>query len=240
MNVALIFAGGTGSRMNSRTKPKQFLELHGKPIIIYTIELFENHPQIDAIVVVCLEEWIPYLRRLTQKFSITKANTVVPGGNTGQESIWNGLQEIHRLFPLDSVVLVHDGVRPLIDEDTITRCITSVKRFGNAITTAPAIETILIKEEEENKVAEIMDRNCCLLARAPQCFLLKDLYSAHVKARKADKSDFIDSASMMMDYGMSLHTVPGPVENIKITTPTDYYMFRAITDARENSQIFGQ
>ena len=142
MNIALIFAGGTGQRMNAGAVPEQFLKLHGKPIIIYTIEQFENHTQIDEIVVVCLEKWIPYLKKLLENFCIRKVNVIVPGGKTGQESIYNGIKVIFEKFPSDSIVLVHDGVRPLIDEATITANIDSVKKYGNAITVTPAIETL--------------------------------------------------------------------------------------------------
>lgn len=237
MNIALIFAGGTGQRMNTKTKPKQFLELHGKPIIVHTIEQFENHPLIDGIVVVCLESWIPVLNKLLKKNGIEKVSSVVPGGDTGQGSIRNGIYEAARLYPDDSVILIHDGVRPLIDEDTITSCINSVYDHGNAITVVPAIETII--RGDGNTISDVMDRKTCFMARAPQCFVLKDIYEAHNRAVEEGREDFIDSASMMRHYGHDLYMVEGGSENIKITTPPDFYVFRAIVDARENSQIFG-
>src|SRR5690554_1232828 len=120
MNIAIIFAGGVGIRMNSKEKPKQFLQLHGKPIIIYTLEVFEHHPQIDGIIVACVPEWIMYLQKLLIKFHIKKVSAIVPGGETGQLSIFNGLAAAEKLFPDDSVVLIHDGVRPLINEQIIT------------------------------------------------------------------------------------------------------------------------
>lgn len=181
MNIALIFAGGTGQRMNAGAVPKQFLKLHGKPIIIYTIEQFENHTQIDEIVVVCLEKWIPYLKKLLENFCIRKVNVIVPGGKTGQESIYNGIKVIFEKFPSDSIVLVHDGVRPLIDEATITANIDSVKKYGNAITVTPAIETIAINSEE-GKIERFVDRSMCLIAKAPQSFWVRDLFRCHQKA----------------------------------------------------------
>lgn len=237
MNVALIFAGGTGQRMNTATRPKQFLELHGKPIIVYTLEQFENHPFIDGIVVACLEEWIPFLQKLLLRYDLNKVIDVVPGGKTGQESIKNGLDCIVRHYANDTVVLVHDGVRPLIDEKTISNCIDVTKKTGSAITVAPAIETII--QEKDGQISEVIDRKNCQLARAPQCFRLGDLCAAHQRAHQEGRLDFIDSASMMKHYGHHLHVVEGPIENIKITTPLDFYIFRAILDARENSQIFG-
>lgn len=239
MNIAMIFAGGVGQRMNSKTKPKQFLELHGKPIIIYTIEKFENHQDIDGIVIACLESWIPYMEKLLKKFSIEKVKAIVPGGKTGQESIYNGLRKCYEIFSHDSIVLIHDGVRPIITEQLITENIKCVKERGSAITVAPAIETITIKTEKEGEVGEIIDRSRCEYAKAPQSFVLSDIMEAHNKAIKDGKKNFIDSACLMRNYGHLLYTVEGSAENIKITTPVDFYTFRAIVDASENAQIFG-
>lgn len=237
MNYALIFAGGTGQRMNTKNKPKQFLELNSKPIIIHTIEHFENHPLIDGIVVVCLKDWIPYMNTLLQKFCIKKVIEVVEGGDTGQHSIRNGLFALYNneSVPKDSVVLIHDGVRPLINEEIITANIECVKTNGNSVTVTPAIETI-ISVTENDEINEVMDRSVCRMARAPQCFILQDIVSAHNKA-DAEGFSAIDSAMLMSHYGATLHVVEGPPENIKITTPSDFYIFRAITEARENAQI---
>lgn len=180
MNIAVIFAGGTGQRMNSRTKPKQFLLVHGKPIIIYTLEAFDQHPDIDAIVVVCLKEYIDVLEQLIAKFGVGKIAAIVPGGSSGQESIRNGVDKANRLYPADSVVIVHDGVRPLIDQQTITDCIVSVKKNGSAVTVVPATETIV--QSEDGVITNIIDRKQCQLARAPQCFRLGELHDSHHKA----------------------------------------------------------
>lgn len=238
MNIAVIFAGGTGQRMNTASKPKQFLELHGKPIIIYTLEHFQNHPLINGIVLVCLESWIPYCKELLRKYHIDKVASIVPGGKSGQESIYNGLKAAKDLYPEKSVVLIHDGVRPLINEQIISDDIQSVMENGSAITVSPAIETIVMKQDDGH-VGNIFDRSCCELAKAPQCFYLKDIYEAHVRALEEGKNNFIDSASIMKYYGQKLSTVEGPSENIKITTPSDFYIFRAIIDAKENMQILG-
>ena len=155
MNYALIFAGGTGQRMNTKTRPKQFLELHGKPIIVYTIEAFENHPDIDGVVVVCLEAWIPFLRKKLEHYDISKVIDVVPGGVTGQESILNGLRALEMHVGRDHNVLVHDGVRPLVSAETISGCVESLERNGNAISVTPAIETIV--QEEGGTVTQIID-----------------------------------------------------------------------------------
>ncbi len=239
MNIAVIFAGGTGKRMNTKSKPKQFLEMHGKPVLIYTLENFQNHPLIDHIILVCLETWIDYAAGLMKKFGITKVAKIVPGGKTGQESIYHGIATAEKLYGDDNVVLIHDGVRPLINEETITNCIRTVKQYGNAITVSPAIETIFLKNEENDFVGQIFNRSRCEMAKAPQCFRLGDIYKTHLKAKEEGQCGFIDSASLMQHYGMKLYTVDGPSENIKITTPSDFYIFRAIMDAKENLQILG-
>ncbi len=238
MNIAVIFAGGTGQRMNSKTKPKQFLELHGKPILVYTLEQFQQHDEIDGIVLVSIAGWIDYCKQLIDIYHLNKVASVVAGGSTGQESIYNGLCKSKELYPEDSIVLIHDGVRPLVDRDTISRAIACVKEHGSAITVSPAIETIVIKQDN-CKVEQILDRSCCQHAKAPQCFLLKNILDAHNRAKREEKNDFIDSAYLMQHYGYELHTVEGTTENIKITTPSDFFMFRAIVDARESSEIFG-
>lgn len=238
MNIAVIFAGGTGQRMNTKALPKQFLELHGKPILVYTLQQFQQHKEIDGIVLVVLAEWIEHCSKLIEQYQLTKVAAIVPGGKTGQESIYNGISKASELYPSDSIVLVHDGVRPLIDAETITQNIACAKLHGTAITVSPAIETIVMKGQE-NEVGEILERNRCQVAKAPQSFVLGQLLNAHEQARKEQRQDFIDSACLMRHYGYKLYTVEGKPENIKITTPSDFYTFRALVDAIENSQIMG-
>lgn len=236
-NVAVIFAAGSGKRMNTVSRPKQFLELNGKPVIIYTLEIFDNHPEIDAIVVVCIESWIPFLEKQLKKFEINKVVDIVPGGTTGQLSIYNGLVAAEKHFGDDCNVLIHDGVRPLITEQTVTDNIDMVNAKGNCITCVPAIETFVVKQE--NGSLKIPSRDDSLIARAPQSFHIKDIISAHRKALSENRDNFIDSCTMMSHYGYSLNTVIGPMENIKITTPTDFFIFRAMVEVHENQQIFG-
>ena len=237
MNVAIIFAGGTGQRMNSKTKPKQFLELHGKPIIIYTLEHFEHHELIDGIIVVCVEQWIEYCQNLIEQFHIKKVVAVIPGGATGMLSRFEGVKKAAQLFPDETVCLMHDGVRPLINHDIISKNIESVEKYGSAVTVAPAIETIAVKGDDD-KVGQIIDRCKCQLAKAPQSFRLKDLLIAHQNAINSGITDCIDTAYLMQQNGYDVYTVEGTSENIKITTPTDFYTFRALMDIRENTQIF--
>lgn len=238
MNYAVIFAGGTGRRMNTKTRPKQFLTLHGKEIIIYTLEHFERHPEIDGISVVCIEEWIDYLKELLEKYRIKKVNWISPGGNTGQESIYNGLNAMRGTVDKDSIVLIHDGVRPLIDEELISNNIRTAKEKGCAVTVVPATETVMLVDDNEEIVRSV-DRNRCRVVRAPQSFVYQELLQAHEEAKRKGISDIIDSATMMSEAGYTLYPVLGKPDNIKITTPSDFYTFRAIMEVEENSQILG-
>lgn len=238
MNIAVIFAGGTGRRMTNAARPKQFLKLYGKEIIIYTLERFEHCKDIHAIIVACVKDWIPYLRKIADHYDIDKLKEIIPGGETGQESIYLGLRAANKISESnDDIVLIHDGVRPFINEATILDNIRSVQKNGSAITVTPAVETII--RMENGKVAETFDRSVCGLARAPQSFYLKDIFEAHEKALKEGRTDFIDCATMMNYYGMRLSAVEGPEENIKITTPLDFLVSKAFYEAEEHSQIFG-
>lgn len=239
MNIGVIFAGGVGSRMNSRAKPKQFLMMHGKPIIIHTIEIFEANQSIDAIVVSCVKDWIPHMENLIRKYNLQKVVSVVEGGKTGQLSIYNGLVEAERISGGENgIVLIHDGVRPLITQKTIDDNIETVKRYGSAITCVKVKETVILVNDNE-AVDHIPDRDCLRLARAPQSFRLENIISAHRKALDDGIDDFVDSCTMMQHYGNKLYLIEGPQENIKVTTPDDFYIMRAILDAKENSQIYG-
>lgn len=236
MNIAVIFAGGTGQRMNSGAIPKQFLFVHGKPIIVHTLEHFQNCEEIDKIVVVSLKDYIVKVKEYKELYGISKIVSVVEGGATGQQSIYNGLIEAQRISNDDNtIVLIHDGVRPIIDNETILKNIECVKKNGSSITVARSIETALILDGEN--VNEVIDRSKCYLGRAPQSFYLNEILEAHQKAISMNKYDFIDSAMMMKYFGKKLYTVEGPAYNIKVTTPLDFYLFKALLDAKENEQI---
>lgn len=240
MNIAVIFAGGVGSRMHSRERPKQFLEMYNKPIIIHTLEHFEHHPMIDAVVVACVSEWIPYLDDLLYKFRIEKVKEVVPGGETGQLSIYNGLRAAKKVAGDNrAIVLIHDGVRPLITEKLISDNIHSVIHFGSAITTAKVKETILVVNEGDSSIDFVPSRSHSRVAKAPQSFWLDDILEVHDKALEKGETNWIDSCTMMQEYGVKMHLIDGPSQNIKITTPEDFYTMRAILEARENAQIYG-
>ena len=241
MITAIVFAGGTGVRMNSKTKPKQFLQLHGKSILIHTLEQFEEHPLIDNIAVVCVPGWEKQLRHEIKVNFITKVKWIVKGGETVQVSSYNGLKSVYEACekPAETIVLMHDGVRPLIDEKLITENIEMVKRYGSSVTVSPAMETICSVNEDGGMITGIPDRNSERIAKAPQCFFMDKLMDAHDRARNEGIDWMIDSASLMNHYGHALYTVEGSPYNMKITTPADYYIFRALYEAEENSQIFG-
>ena len=235
---ALIFAGGTGKRMNSRAKPKQFLELHGKSVIIYTVEIFEKHPEVDDITIVCLKGWIDELKYQLKKNLIQKVRVIVPGGATGHESIALGLEAMKDIASDDDIVLIHDGVRPLITDKIISENIEAVKKYGSAITAARAAETVVETEENPDlRIKTVTRRGDTYTAKAPQSFFYGDILSAY---RKSAEEGFlaIDSAHLMNHLGrMDLHVVPCSRHNLKITEPADYYIFRALYEAMENEQI---
>ena len=221
--IAVIFAGGVGARMNNSKTPKQFLEWNGRPILIQTLDVFEQTDSIDGIVLACKAEWIDHTKNLIKEAGLQKIVSIVPGGDSALDSQYNGLTEAKRLFPNEEVtVLIHDGVRPLVDRETIERNIESVETKGSAITVT-----------DNGSINRILNRSECLMAKAPQSFKLDDILSVHDRAKAEGIHDFIDSASMMMHYGYTLYPVLGETENIKITTPSDYYMFTGIIKNRE-------
>ncbi len=240
VTVAVIFAGGTGSRMNGATRPKQFLELGGRPIIAHTLQHFEEHEQVAAIFIACLEPWIAYLEGIVERFGFEKVAGIVAGGETCQLSIANGLEAAaawtSKRGADDAIVLVHDGVRPLIDHETISRCIASVEARGATATVANAQETVIVSDGDV--VSEVMDRNRCLLARAPQGFRLEDLLVAERRAIASGRVDYIDCVSLMAAAGATIHTIPGPPDNIKITTRRDFFAFKGYMDYKEMEQLW--
>lgn len=237
MVFALIFAGGTGYGFGAGLKPKQFLELYGKPIIIYTLEHFENHKNVDEIVVVCLESHINELKRLIERHGITKVSMIVPGGKTGHDSIFNGLIAMKDKAQDNDIVLIHDGVRPLITEKLITDNIEAVKQHGAAITVEPARESV-VQSYDQVKINDVPIRSHMYIAKAPQSFYFKLIYEAYKRANK-DHRKTIDPAHLCSLFDIPMFMVTSSKNNIKISVPEDYYMFRALYEAIENQQIFG-
>ena len=233
MNIAVIFAGGVGSRMKTGGLPKQFLEVEGAPILIHTLSVFQRHDEIDAIVLVMVADWIDHTNKLLDQHGMTKVVKVVPGGATGQESIYHGLlasQDLaaeHGVDASDAIVLLHDGVRPIIDEALISANIEGVKLHGSAITCVPCKETVVMVNDEGDRVIRTVERQKTRIAKAPQSFFLQDILQAHERAIKLGRNDVIDSCTMMQLYGaVAPSVVEGSPENIKVTTPEDYYTLK--------------
>lgn len=234
MNSVVIFAGGTGSRMNSKVLPKQFLKIYGKPVIIHTLEVFENCNEINEIVVVILKGWEEYLHNLLEQYHITKVKKVVSGGETGQQSIYNGLKEIK-----DGIVLIHDGVRPFITTQLIKANIELAKNKKIAITCVKAKETLV--SVEDNKINGVLKREVSYMARAPQTFDVELLKSAHQKAIEDNDFSFVDSSAIVKHYfpELDLNIVECGSENIKITTQEDFYLAKAMFSLEEDEQLYG-
>ena len=241
MNIALITAGGSGKRMGSSI-PKQFMEVNSKPIILYTLEIFNNHPQIDAIIVVCCKQWMRRLQKMVDKAYLEKVVKIVEGGEEGQQSIYNGLcaakQWCEEQGGVDSntVVLVHDSVRPLVTHDLITRNIEDVHEHGNSITVIRPTETFIVEEEGKQKM---LQRNDIHVVRAPQCFYLDKILRLHRRAIADGKSEYRDCCSMMCDYGIRFHETEGPSTNIKITFPSDIMLFHSLIELSEIRTMLG-
>ena len=237
MNIALIFAGGVGSRMNSRALPKQFLEIHGKPVIIHTLEHFENHPDIDAIAVALIAGWHEHFRSLLRRFEITKVRWIVEGGATGQASRHRVLQAVAEECDTDSIVLFHDGVRPLINEQLISDNIEAVLAHGSAITCTKFNETVTVVHDAQ--ITDVIPRDHIYAAQAPQSFRLGEILSLYDRAVADGEYDSIDSCSLMQRYGRPIRAVEGPRSNIKVTTAEDFYVCRTFFELLENQQIAG-
>jgi 2-C-methyl-D-erythritol 4-phosphate cytidylyltransferase len=239
MNIAIIFAGGSGVRMGAGV-PKQFLEINGKPILIHTLQLFQEHEDIDKIYLAINEEYIRYAERLVDDYRIDKVARIVAGGETAQDSIYNALSMAAEENPEDSIVLIHDGVRPFVAYEVISDNIEKVEKEGSAITCTQCYETVVISQDG-NKVDSLPLRKESYCAQAPQSFRLHDILSMHEKIRSTPEryEDLVDSCSIYRKLGREPKIVLGNRGNIKVTTPEDVYMFRALIQYKENEQAFG-
>jgi 2-C-methyl-D-erythritol 4-phosphate cytidylyltransferase len=223
--------------MSSANLPKQFLEIHGTPLIVHTIQHFQDHPDIDRVAVSILPAWRERFARLVARYELTKVNWIVDGGATGQESRHRALRAIANECPPDTVVLMHDGVRPLIDADVISANIRTVRELGPAITSTKFNETIVTSTD--TRVDEVIPREHLYVAQAPQSLRLDTAMDIYDRAVAEGEHDSIDTCSLLRRYGHELYRVDGPRTNIKITTAEDYYMCRAFFDVRERNQIGG-
>ena len=239
MNIAIITAGGRGTRMGETNVPKQFLEVGQQPLIVHTVNHFQNNKNIDAIIVVCVSGFIDYIKNLKDDYHLSKIVAIVPGGATGQESIFNGIQKAYELYRDDenAIVLIHDSVRPLIDSAIIDANIQNVQQNGTSVTVNSISETVL--QCADGVVQRVIERSSCFSGRAPQAFYLRDLYQCHLLAKKEGKLSFVDSSSLMSHYGYKLFTVEGPIENIKVTTPLDFDLVQGILKKKKKKKNQG-
>ena len=242
MNIAIIFAGGTGQRLKSGqdATPKQFLKIHNKPIIIHTLELFQEHPQIDKIYIAIHPDYYDYMNELVKHYYITKTAGIVEGGATGQDSIYNALKLAQSQNPDDSIVLIHDGVRPNITPEVITQNIECATKNGNAITSTSCFETILISENGINP-KHVPYRKNTYSAQAPQSFRLGEIVQAHETTRKTNPNytDIVDSCTLYKTLGKETYMIKGNRGNIKITTIEDLYILRALIRYKEDLEALG-
>lgn len=243
MNIAIIFAGGLGQRLNNgeNSTPKQFLKINDKPIIIRTLELFQTHKDIDKIYISIHPDYYEYMQELVKYYYITKTAGIVNGGKTGQESIYNALKLAKKENPQDSIVLIHDGVRPNITEEVITKNIECTKKNGNAITCTSCFETILISENGINP-EHVPYRKDTYAAQAPQTFHLGEVIEAHEITRKTNPNytDIVDTCTLYKTLNKKTFMVKGNRGNIKITTIEDLYILRALIRYKEDLEAFGE
>ena len=227
MVTAMLFAGGIGARMQSSDLPKQFLEVGGKPIIVHTMEHFSRHPMVDGIVVACKEDWIEYLVELIAQFSVKKVRASVPGGETGFASIHNGVMSVASFSkePND-IILICDGVRPMLSEKLITDCIVETKRHRTAVPVTPSIDSLLYSTDGET-CAKSYDRNQMYVTQAPQGYTMERILWAHAEAEKRGITNPISSSELFIELGEKVHLFRGERFNIKVTTPEDLVTLRA-------------
>lgn len=235
MNVALVIAGGSGKRMHQDI-PKQFINVYDKPVIIYTLEGFERHPMIHAIEVVCIEGWEGTLKAYAEQFHITKLKWIVPGGQTGQESIRNGVYNLEGKCADDDIVIVHDGIRPLVDKEVLTDVIIKCEQHGNAVTSMPYNEQIFVKDDEES-TTKYIPRETLKRVATPQAYQFEKLLWGYKKAF-AEGIGIRGSSytnTMMVELGERLYFAAGSDKNIKLTTPDDLELFKAYLKSKKNN-----
>ncbi|MBE6453842.1 MAG: 2-C-methyl-D-erythritol 4-phosphate cytidylyltransferase [Alphaproteobacteria bacterium] len=241
-NIAIIFAGGIGQRLNSdkNATPKQFLKVYNKPIIIYTLELFQQNENIDKIYISIVASHLDYMKELVEYYHLTKVAGITVGGATGQDSIYKALKMAAQENSDDSIVLIHDGVRPNITQEVINLNIQNAREHGTSITSTPAFETILFSEDGITPKS-VPYRRQTFAAQAPQTFKLGEIVSAHEQERQTnpDYIDIIDSCTLFTKQGKPTHMIRGNFGNIKITTIEDLYVLRALITCKEDMNAFG-
>lgn len=227
MNIAIIIAGGSGTRMGQNI-PKQFINVYDKPVLIYTLESFEKHPQIDAIEVVCIDGWHDILWAYAKQFNITKLKWVISGGKTGQESIRNGVFNLEDKCDSNDNIIIHDGVRPLVDEEILTDVISKCNEYGNAVSSMPYNEQIFLIDDEIT-TTKYIPRETLRRVVTPQAYRFDILDEAYHEAFEKEIGIYGSSYTntMMVELGKKLYFAAGSEKNIKLTTRDNLEMFKA-------------
>lgn len=239
MNIAIVIAGGVGSRMGMEL-PKQFINVYDKPVLLYTLEGFQSHPQIDYIEVVCLDGWHNILWAYAKQFKITKLKWVVSGGSSGQESIRNGVYNLENKVSPDDTIIIHDGIRPLVEPSVLSDVIIKCEKYGNAVTSMPYNEQIFIVDEEDNTTTtQYIPRESLRRVATPQAYkfsLLNEKYhEAFEKKIGIYGSSYTNT--MMVELGVKLHFAAGSDKNIKLTTKDDLELFKAYLRTKDRTFI---
>ncbi|OYP74995.1 2-C-methyl-D-erythritol 4-phosphate cytidylyltransferase [Prevotella sp. P4-67] len=228
MTTAIIIAGGVGNRMG-QSIPKQFINVYDKPILMYTLEGFEKHPMVDAIEVVCIEGWENVVWSYAKQYNITKLKWIVKGGASGQESIRNGVYNLEGKCSPDDVIIVHDGIRPLVDAEVLTDVIMKAQEFGNAVTSLPYNEQIfVVSKDDENTTTQFIPRETLRRVSTPQAYKFDLLDSKYHEAFEKEIGIYGShyTNTMMVELGVRLHFAAGSDKNIKLTTKDDLEMFK--------------
>ena len=233
--IALIIAGGTGARMHQDI-PKQFLTVNEKPVIVYTLEAFQNHPEVDSIAVVCVDGWEQMVRAYARQFNITKLEHVVSGGENGQASIRNGVFELEKFFDSDDVVLIHDAIRPMISAEIISDCIMKTKQYGNAITAIPCAEAMLTTTDGEMS-DKTYPRDNLKRTQTPQGFRLGEICDLHREALSKGITNSVASCTLMTELGRKVYFSQGSEKNIKLTTVDDIDIFKALLMSKRSEWL---
>lgn len=230
--IAIIIAGGSGKRMGQDI-PKQFINVGEKPIIVYTLEAFQKHPNIDGIIVVCIDGWHEILNSYAKQFNITKLKSIVSGGINGQESIKNGLLEAKKLYSENDIVLIHDAIRPMVSPEVISDSISVCQMYGNAIAVVPCT-TVVLEKTTEKYSENIVDRDNIYLTQTPQTFALKDILNAHKEAAEKGITNSVASCSLYIELGKKVFYSSGDETNIKLTRPGDIQIFKALLNTKKS------
>lgn len=235
MNIALLIAGGIGSRMGQEI-PKQFINVNDKPVIIYTLEAFQNSDNIDIIAVVCLDGWQHILEVYAKQFNITKLKHIITGGDCGQSSIRNGVFELEKIYDKKDIVLIHDAIRPMVTEDIINNCIETTRKYGNAITVIPCAEAML-KTEDQISSTESYPRDNLKRTQTPQGFFIGDICDLHREALEKGIIDSVASCTLMIELNKKVYFSKGAEKNIKLTTVEDIDIFKALLMSKRSEWL---